>query len=133
MKIPNLKNVEAWRASTALPPGIHACRIAAVREGEKNGKPELQIDVADNEGRQSTDYMTISDSNLGRLKMFLQAAGINEFPDADADFDVTTLVGRNVMVVVHMEAGVGEYADREFPRVKGYKSPAEATEEEIPF
>lgn len=104
MEIPNLSQTEAWKGGT-LTRGRHDVEIEKATEGKSSGgHPELTvllraIESDPEPGAIITDWITVTEESLGRVKQFLQAAN-PDAADGDLDLDPASLEGRTVGITV---------------------------------
>lgn len=101
----NLDEVEAWEATGAiLPPGRHACVIADVDEGTSSGgHPQLTVRSESLDPQQAgagiTDWIVITPKSLGRVRQFLEAAGV-EIPEGEFKIPSAKLFDKKLTVFV---------------------------------
>lgn len=119
----DMTGVEAWSASRILPPGNYVCRIEQAEEvTSQHGTRQLAILLEATKGQyagdQIRDWISLEPQARGRLKQFLEAAGV-EVPDGKMQLDLDDLVGRTVEVLVRSELWQG----RERSRVRAYEFP----------
>jgi hypothetical protein len=125
MRIPKMDQVEAWKGGT-LSQGRHVVEVEKVTEGTSSGgHPELEVLLraieSDTEpGAIITDWITVTENSLGRLKQFLLACGAD--PDLfseEREVSPDDLTDRTVTITV----GPHQTPDRKtVQRVKSYQA-----------
>jgi len=121
----DMTGVEAWGTTGILQPGDHLCKIVEVLESTSaSGAPQLQVTLEsidpDSAGDQIRDWISLTPQARGRLKQFLEAAGV-EVPNGKMRLDLDDLVGRRIKVLVRQS----EYQRQLRSRVKAYEFPQE--------
>lgn len=124
MKLGNLNGVEAWRVDDRVPPGSYIVRIKTAEDGTSSGGHpqvalELQIAAGDFAGAELRDWLTVTESSLGRVVQFLQAFRY-PVPEGEFDLKVKELVGRTAEAVVRDKPSRKD-PDKTFPEIVGYR------------
>lgn len=134
MKLGNLSGVEAWRADDQLPPDTYVMQVIEAEESQSSaGNPQIVLDLrvtaGEWRGAEKRDWVTITESSLGRVVQVLEAFGI-EIPEGEFEFKPSDLVGKTAEVVLREETyvvapekrkGSDDDGTRTGVKVKGYK------------
>jgi len=132
-----------------IPPGEHQVKVTkvvfangdGVQFQSKAGDPQILIVLQDAQGREATDFLTLSDKAGWKLARLLGAAGANlarmnqagVTPQrfADEAFATKNLVGRQLLVQVAYEEG-SNYATVT-PLMPRQQQQAQGRQDEIPY
>lgn len=139
--IEDLSGVDAWKGGAILPPGRHLVEIDDCTEGKSsNQHPQIEASyravTGDYEGGTLRDWIVITAGSLGRVRAFLEAAGV-DIPQGSFQLDVNKLIGKRLYIVAANEP----YNGQDRTKVKGYEKAdqassgngAQAKTSDIPF
>lgn len=95
--------VEAWSGGALMPPGRHLCTLDQVAEGTSSGgHPQIEVTMVVAAGAHigcsARDWIVVTDNSLGRVRQFLEAAGV-EINEGEFEIPFGALLGRKVTVL----------------------------------
>lgn len=119
----DLTGIEAWKGGGSLPPGTHYVEIDDATEGTSTGShPQFEVRYAaldpEHVGATVRDWITITQASLGRVRSFLEAAGV-PIPEGAFQIAAADLVGCRLSVVIREQ----EYGGETKLRVVAYERP----------
>lgn len=105
--IPDLDGTEAWKGGTGLPPGRHRVAVAEASKAEaRSGNPQLVLKLravsGEYQGGQITDWITITEKTLGRVKQVLEALR-RPIPAGPFRLPLDALVGAEAEIFIKSE------------------------------
>lgn len=137
MKFGDVKNVQAWKAGQAPPPGTYTARIETATEGESTGgHPQYVIEWTvvggQYDGASLTEYLVIPatgqghEIGLSKLVALVDAVGIDRNVD-DFELEDKMLVGKHATIVCISEQGFRD-PSKTYTKVAGHKPAREVPE-----